>query len=188
MEVWHQGRGVVDGRVRTERKRFPLGVSSASFFLFSIWPWSWLYCSMQLPYFQHIVNVCRYFERRLVTALQQKLKNTLNKQSWSIWGQRFHFFSAILSLQIPCLDFCQVNIWGKDNIKQQPSFQISRPALQNVTGALYLHTHSSITGISRGRLLLWLFYSSALQSISNTAARAEPINHLARLLKQIAAS
>lgn len=54
--------------------------------------------------------------------------------------------------------------------------------------ALHLRTRSSITGISRRRLLLSLFYCSALQSISDTAARAEPINHLARLLKQIAAS
>lgn len=61
------------GRIRTQRKRFPLGVSRASFLLFSIWPWSWLYCSMLLPLFQHIVNDCQYFQRKLVTAFQWKL-------------------------------------------------------------------------------------------------------------------
>lgn len=67
-------------------------------------------------------------------------------------------------------------------------FQICRPAFHSVTGALYLCTCCSIMGTSHGRLLLSLFYSSVPQSISNTAARAEPINHLATLLKQIAAS
>lgn len=192
MEVWHQGRGEVEGwwmgewgqrreGIRTQRKRFPLGVSSASFFLFSIWPWSWLYCSMQLPYVQHIVNGCQYFEWRLVTALQRKLKHTLHKQAWSIWGQRFHF--SFLFLRTPFLYFRRANIWVKDNVQQQPRFLLSRLCV-----ALHLRTRSSITGISRGRLLLSLFYCSALQSISDTTARAEPINHLARLLKQIAAS
>lgn len=100
----------------------------------------------------------------------------------------FFFFLAILFRQISLLDFFQVDISVKEDIKQQPSFQISCSAFHSVTGALYLHARCSIMGISRDRLLLSLFYCITLQSISNTAASVEPINHLAGLLKQIAAS
>lgn len=63
---WVVRWGEVDGRegqrrkrIRTQRERLPLGASSAAFSLFSIWPWSWLYCSIQRPYFEHLVNICQ---------------------------------------------------------------------------------------------------------------------------------
>lgn len=164
--------------------RFPLGVSGASFFLFNMWPCSWLYCSMRLPCFQHIVNVCQCFEWKLVTALQQKLKDTLHKQCWSMWGQRSLFFHPFFSFS-QCLSGQYLS-----KRRYQTTAQFSNELFFTVWQVLLTSTltNCSVMGISRGHLLLALFYCAALQSISNAAASAEPINHLARLLKQIAAS
>lgn len=119
--------------------------------------------SMQRAHFQHLVNGCQYLQRGLVTTLQQKLESWNAMHHWL--RSKAYSFTNIFS----CIPFVKFVFKQKAVVREQ----MLRAAVLNV--------HSEYDGgISGGRLLLALFYSSALQSISDTTARAEPINHLLR--------